>query len=374
MSDNNNLHRILVNINDINKVGKVKKINIDGKEVEIEIVGDRFPLKNEENDICTPFFGLKEPLCTKCLVEKLEENGVTMNESEKKRAYIVLNEINYYRLSIFTHYLRDEDRSFNRLMELYDFDQFLRTSIEKLLNPVEEFIKTTLVNYLCCQASHDLEFQDKAPLIYLDRKIFKKPKKEADQKSIDREIDRIENEFYKTVYTNRSHPSIDHHLKAYNGNIPFWVLVEHLTFGNISSFITYLDRQRRKGWIEDKMKLSDGQNICGPKTIPGWIDALRILRNSCAHLSRLYAWNFPFRVNFDGVNFVKYIDVNSSDFKQSLFCALFIMRRFYLIMSHERITEWNIFMEELNFKIETFKIDVSKMGIPYFFVEDWIIK
>lgn len=188
----------------------------------------------------------------------------------------------------------------------------------------------------------------------------------------------MEHMFYETIVRNLPREeSLKHHLKIYNGNIPFWMLVEHLTLGNISSFVNYLDRSWRKDWIDEKMKLDDGELICGPRQIPEWINSLRILRNVCAHMGRLYTRTFPFRVNFDKVKTIGSLELNSNKFKQSIFCALFIIRRFYLFLSVERRTEWNIFVEKLANKIESFHIDISQRsqeGVETFNIEEWIIE
>ena len=108
------------------------------------------------------------------LVQKLTEHEISMTQDEEKAAYRVLNEINYYRLSIFFRFLTSEDRSFSRVMELYYFDRFFRNNIELLINPIEEFLKTTLANHLTCKAALQNDGLDDLPpsLIYLDRRIF----------------------------------------------------------------------------------------------------------------------------------------------------------------------------------------------------------
>ncbi|WP_350562555.1 Abi family protein [Psychrobacter sp. CAL346-MNA-CIBAN-0220] len=73
-------------------------------------------------------------------------------------------------------------------------------------------------------------------------------------------------------------PAIQHHLQHYDG-IPIWVAVEVLDFGSISklySGLTYKHRQQ----IADKYKISEN-------VFSSWIHALNIVRNVCAHYSRL---------------------------------------------------------------------------------------
>lgn len=369
----NTIKEFFVNYNNVNKIGNEISLKVNDEDIVIKIVGDKFPI-DSTSDTCRSKHNdqkkdLKPPLNTKQLVAKLKEHGILLREEEEANAYCVLNEINYYRLSVFIRYMSEDNMTFNRLMELYYFDRFLRNNIEQLINPIEEFLKTSLANHLTCKAAMEKTDDSSPSLIYLNRGIFNLKKHTIE------EIDNMEHIFYTTVKKNlEREPSLKHHLENYNGNIPFWVLVEHLTFGNISSFISFLSRSWRKDWIEDKMKYTDGHYISGPKELPGWIDSLRIVRNVCAHMGRLYGRNFPFRVNFNNIEGLESILLNSNEFKQSLFCALFIIRRFYLLLSNERKTEWNIFIEELDTKVESFNIDTNQMGIDRLIAEDWLIQ
>ena len=284
---------IIINIGEVSKIGaEVLHSDAEGTFV-IKITGNKFPIKpdnkceSQTEKVNFQQIDLKTPMDTAGLVQKLTEHEISMTQDEEKAAYRVLNEINYYHLSIFFRFLTSEDRSFSRVMELYYFDRFLRNNIELLINPIEEFLKTTLANHLTCKAALQNDGLDDLPpsLIYLDRRIFNL------KKHTSQETDHMEHMFYETIVRNLPREeSLKHHLKIYNGNIPFWVLVEHLTLGNISSYVNYLDRSWRKDWIDEKMKLDDGELICGPRQIPEWINSLRILRKYvCPHGAPLFA-------------------------------------------------------------------------------------
>src|SRR5699024_9880874 len=83
-------------------------------------------------------------------------------------------------------------------------------------------------------------------------------------------------------------PSIKHHVEYYSGNIPFWVIVEHLTMGNIVTFLYNLDRSYRKNWVR-----SSGFSINDKWIIP-WVETIQFLRNTCAHTARIYGRRFNY--------------------------------------------------------------------------------
>lgn len=181
---------IKIHINEVNKVGKQIAISVGDRTIHLEIIGNKFPLKSEinrlDNEDENNQIDLKPPLPTEKLADKLEEKGVTMSKEERDNASKLLNEINYYRLSIYVLFLDPSNRSYTRLMEIYDFDRFLRNSISSLLNPIEELLRTTLANYFSCKAFADGKSSQEAALIYLDRDIFNLKKHKS--QDIDQQI------------------------------------------------------------------------------------------------------------------------------------------------------------------------------------------
>ena len=73
---------------------------------------------------------------------------------------------------------------------------------------------------------------------------------------------------------------IQHHLQYYDG-IPIWVAVEVLDFGSISMLYSGLKYKHRQQ-IAEKYKTNE-------YVFASWIHALNVVRNICAHHSRL--WN-----------------------------------------------------------------------------------
>lgn len=175
------------------------------------------------------------------MIDKLKDHGITFTKKEEEDAVEILRIINYYRISVYTLFLDNSSRTFTRLMELYDFDRFLWVSIANLLNPLEEFLKTSLAYYIGNNYPFDLKGSYHPSLGYLDLSIYKSPSKG----------EKLLCELYETVSRNIDREeSLQHHIEHYGGNLPIWVLSEHLTLRNVSSFVSYLKRSIRKNWIE----------------------------------------------------------------------------------------------------------------------------
>lgn len=216
MGDNNN------EIDDNRKFINVTLDEIkNGMQLEICLRRNMFPLKSEKIDkkASKP---LKDPKTIEDQVKKLDSHGVTFTEEEKKEALELLRFVNYYRISIYVRYLEEERKSFTRLMELYYFDRFLRINLANLLNPVEEFLRTSLAYYLSTNYPECLKRENKKQdeicekkyhpsLCYLDMNLYKKS----------RDAEKMLSEIYETISKNIDREaSLAHYVEFYEGNLP----------------------------------------------------------------------------------------------------------------------------------------------------------
>lgn len=160
--------------------------------------------------------------------------------------------------------------------------------------------------------------------------------------------------------------TIDHHIQKYGGNIPIWVLVEHITLGQFSTFITSIQRKIIKNWVEKYVSSS------WQKAIAEWINTIRILRNTAAHNDRFYGRYFTYspklpdeiseRIEYKSTS--KY----SSEFekvKNTFFSGLIIIKLFYQQFDDYEVAIWNKFLEELDMRIkENPNVHHEQMGMP----------
>ena len=345
-------------------------ISANGNNEWRKIDSYKFPLESKNNkfqrDQSLP---LKPPLSTNDLIARLREHEVEIDDSKIDSVVRNLRQINYYRLSAFITFLPPNNKNFDNLMALYNFDRFLRNKISILLNPLELYIRTTLAHYLACNSPDSSQFPPS--LIYMDQNIY------INDKHQDYNFKNLISNFYKTLSDRVDHEeSLEHYVRKYGGWIPIWVLVEHLTFGNMSRLIKYLNTTLKKGWMSYALPDRENKYITSFKNIDEWIKTLLVLRNTCAHMGRLYGRKNPgFSPNISQIPILTKLDLPGSNenFKHTLFAGLLVLREFYRVLGDERIAEWNAFVKELNEQFNNPVIDPEKMGLNKFNDEDWLI-
>lgn len=210
------------------------------------------------------------------------DEQVNLLQSRKlkiKNKYNAINffsNINYYRFSGYTYFFRNRDDTFNHnisfedIQNIYYADKELRNILMKYLSIIEICFK----RHISYEVSHAIY-----PNTYLqfDSKIYN------DKQYFDKFISKLN----KEKYNNKEKKFIKHHEKKYNHELPLWVATEILTFGEISKYYNNLKKQYAK------LICKYYHNI-DPKTLKSWFGSLTLLRNMCAHHSRL----FKEKINF----------------------------------------------------------------------------
>jgi len=214
-------------------------------------------------------------------LEILKERGLLI--SNATYAITKLNHINYYRLSAyflpFQHKKSSQEKnkflsntSFENIIQLYYFDTELRKIIFEAIEVIEIYFRTQISYF------HAKEF---GPYGYLDIKNFK-----TNQDFFGKIITLITNE------TSRSEEEFIAHFrdKYQTKDLPIWTLVEVISFGTLSKIYTILKTDEQKIVIQ---KLKGINN----SVFKNWLHALSVIRNICAHHSRL--WNKTLGVKFE---------------------------------------------------------------------------
>lgn len=145
--------------------------------------------------------------------------------------------------------------------------------------------------------------------------------------------------FSKRIKENKS-DAVIHHLKNKNNAIPFWLIAEEATFGELYYFVTSLKEDYRHYWIDQ----SFGKQYW--KFIMGWIKSANIMRNTCAHYARLYARYFsaaPPKLLRENI---KQSGIKAEQNK-SLFAHLLTLKRIIQYNPHCHY-DWNIFIDSLD--------------------------
>jgi len=215
---------------------------------------------------------LKEPITYDEQLDKLIDRGLAV--SNRSRALKELRHISYYRLSGYWFPFRtrnaegdatdkfEEAASFEKALELYEFDRHLRLLVIDAIERVEVAVRTRLVYHL----SHKY-----GAFGYLDSSKFHPRFDHAKWLgSLEEEVKRSKEEF------------ISHYFKRYSDtHLPIWMITEVMSLGSLS--ILY------RGMVNDDKRAVSATFHVHFRRLEDWLHMLTYIRNLCAHHSRL--WN-----------------------------------------------------------------------------------
>ena len=227
------------------------------------------------------------------LVSSLSENGMAISDAD--RATRKLSQVGYYRLSGFWYPCREIEydqhgdavmlhhkpkrldqflsgTDFNEIFKLYTFDKRLRFLLLDAIERIEIRLKTVL--------AHELGKNDE--LAYQNPK-FINPSQLQDYY----QHNQVKNAWIEWSNRQRSELSrskedyIVWHKKS-SRSIPIWVVVEAWSFGTLSKYFELLKRTYQNN-------IAARLGVSNPSILVRWLQAINILRNRCAHHTRV--WN-----------------------------------------------------------------------------------
>lgn len=192
---------------------------------------------------------------------------------DEAAALETLRQTNYYRLiNAYSLTLIKGDHfypstTFEQIVELYRFDEALRSIILKYTQAVEIFMRTTFAHYFSKQYGS---------LGYLTNGNFEDPWRHAKFVEKLSSLLRYSNEVF-----------IEHHKTKYHGQFPLWVAVEVMTFDVLS--------KAYKNMKPEDRQLIAKQTFGVPRAyVENWLECTVVARNISAHNGRFY--NRPLRI------------------------------------------------------------------------------
>ncbi|NLK63127.1 MAG: Abi family protein [Fusobacteria bacterium] len=254
--------------------------------------------------------------------------------NDKSFAIEILKNINYYRMIGYMLTYKSNDKYENITIEniykLYNFDKKLRNLIFSLVENIEISFRAQISYF----------FSNKyGALGYLESNNFKNKKYHQDMvKKINTLTDRSREKF------------IEHHKDKYNNRYPMWVIVELMSFGDLSKlFNNLLD--------EDKNQLSKEYYLIKGEYISSWLHSICNIRNICAHHGRLY--NRELKISPQLFKNDKKIGIDN----RTLFGNIYVIKK--LLKNN---VEWKDFVKKLEDIINNNDIiDIKYLG----FLENW---
>lgn len=212
------------------------------------------------------------------LIQKLTDAGMTIDSQDE--ALTALTTIGYYRLKGYSfHWINPVTNkyiagtNFSNVLKLYHFDSELSHLIFSYLSQIEVALRARLVNAF--QITQDaLILND--PSAFKDKRLYWK-----NQGTISSETSRSNDVF------------IEHNFQNHDGAIPLWATVEIMSFGTLSKTIKNMKAGNLSAFsvlVQNyKFINTNGNNINPSKDMfTSWIQAVSVMRNICAHNSRIY--------------------------------------------------------------------------------------
>ncbi|MCC8045687.1 MAG: Abi family protein [Clostridiales bacterium] len=158
--------------------------------------------------------------------------------------------------------------TFEEIVALYEFDANLRELFFKYLLQIERHLRSLMSYYFS-------EKYGESQTAYLDVNNFNFCKK--NRKTIIRLVATLQRATTTTDYA-----YINHYRDTYR-NIPLWVLVNILTFGNLSKMYQVFPQTLQS-------KICKSVKTVNPKQMGQFLSCLTKFRNVCAHGERLFTY------------------------------------------------------------------------------------
>lgn len=285
----------------------------------------------------------KPPTTLERQIEILSERKLFFDdELQAKR---ILEKTNYYRLRGYYIHLQvkgsDEFKpgvSFAEIAALHDFDNELRALLLKLLLDIEINARARIA-YAIAHAWGTMGYRD-----YSNYDSAPKDK-------FDELMDRIDSDL-----ANSRERFIDNYNKNYGGQFPIWVAVEVMSFGDLSKLYHLLPTAMKKN-------ISNAYDYLDESLFTNWIQCAAMLRNLCAHNSRIYSRNIPTPITIEKkvAAHINEICTNSYTlYPQTLFSYLLAMRR----ISDSRA--WNFFYNAFAALLQKYDcfVEPIRLGLP----------
>lgn len=287
----------------------------------------------------------------------LMKKYITFRQRKKMREF--LGYAGYFRASRYGKFLLTQVNAFGSkadskvFFELYDFDVQLRLLLFKYCKKAEVRFKSTIANAVSLKTG-DAGF-------YLDRQYYTPTKSEKDKKTRNRNITFFNTKFFANLTNDEEklrrdvvkHPELREYRKGgtrQNNVLPVWAAFSYFEMGTIVMIYSYLRGDLRKEVLDYTYSASNYKKEV-TKQMDTWLDAVRNLRNYCAHHSMVVGMTSSVVIP-DNRDSTDVLPDNTN-----LYSRLYALKKILLQQDADML------MNELDRLISRTKIDVYKMNI-----------
>lgn len=287
----------------------------------------------------------------------LMKKYITFRQRKKMREF--LGYAGYFRASRYGKFLLTQVNAFGSkanskvFFELYDFDVQLRLLLFKYCKKAEVRFKSAIANAVSLKTG-DAGF-------YLDRQYYTPTKSEKDKKTRNRNITFFNTKFFANLTNDEEklrrdvvkHPELREYRKGgtrQNNVLPVWAAFSYFEMGTIVMIYSYLRGDLRKEVLDYTYSASNYKKEV-TKQMDTWLDAVRNLRNYCAHHSMVVGMTSSVVIP-DNRDSTDVLPDNTN-----LYSRLYALKKILLQQDADML------MNELDRLISRTKIDVYKMNI-----------
>lgn len=282
-----------------------------------------------------------------------------VNFRQRKKMREFLGYAGYFRASRYGKYLLTQVNAFGSkadskvFFNLYNFDVQLRLLLFKYCKKAEIRFKSAIANAVSLKTG-DAGF-------YLDKQYYTPTKSEKDKKTRNRNVSFFHIKFFAGLKNDEEklrrdvvkHPELKEYRKGgtrQNNVLPVWAAFSYFEMGTMVLIYSYLRGDLRKEVLDYTYSQKNYKKEV-TKQMDTWLDAVRNLRNYCAHHSMLVGMTSSVVIPDNR---------DSSDVlpdNTNLYSRLYALKK---ILSQE---DANMLETELDRLVSRAKIDVYKMNI-----------
>jgi len=209
---------------------------------------------------------MKNPTTFEEQLQLMKSRGLIIDNEDRCTDF--LRSINYYRLTAYLLPFRQSDdtylpgTAFEKVQQIYDFDRRLRSLLFSVIEEIELFLRIQLAYY----SAHT-----HGAIGYLDEAHY----------NTRHNHDKLMQTVETAIKNNKNSLVVKHHDATYGGKFPIWVIIDFFSIGNLSYFYSDLLVEGKKHIAKEIFKTSYPY-------LDSWMKCITVLRNRCAHYSRLY--------------------------------------------------------------------------------------
>ena len=268
-------------------------------------------------------------------MQLMKSRGLIITDEDECLEF--LRSVNYYWSSAYLLPFKQKDDSytpgttFKKFYRIYKFDRKLRSLIFSVIEEIELHLRAQF-------AYHSAHAH--GATAYLCNEHYNSR----------HDHDKFLKVINVAISNNKNTSVVLHHNSVYGGVFPIWVIIDFFSIGNLSHF--YAD------WlIPDKKQVARDLFSTTYPFVDSWMKCITVLRNRCAHYSRLYYSSFT---DLPRIHSALQYECSGRVYDQLL------MLKFLYIYKEK----WNVvFVEPLKELVSEYKdsISFSHIGFP----ENW---